>query len=101
MPGQGRADVRHIAPSTVQLYRLAVREATNNDPADFPALVRELSRLLNQLKLASETISNPNAQRQVIEDLKPLLAFLLSIHSQLLAQKQRLSSSRGSHRFRV
>jgi hypothetical protein len=97
--GPGRTDVRNIAPSTVQLYRRAVREATNNDPADFPALKQELNKLLEQLRLVSET--KRRSSRTIEANLKPLLAFLLSIHGQLLAQKQRLSASRGANRFRV
>lgn len=101
MPGPGHADVRNIAPSTVQLYRRAVREATNSDPADFPALIREFARLLDQLRLACETMSDRTARKDVKVDVKRLLTFLLSIHSQLLAQKQRASSNRRSNRFRV
>lgn len=99
MPGPGRADVKNIAPSTVQLYRRAIREATNSDPSDFPALVKELSQILEQLRLASETARKPgNGTKQ---DLGALLAFLISLHGQLLAQKQRSSSNRRSNRFRV
>lgn len=99
MPVSDRDDVRRIAPSTVQLYRRAVREATNNDPADFQALVKELDKLLEQLALAARPARGP--QRKLIANLQPLLAFLLSIHEQLLAQKQRISTARGSTRFRV
>lgn len=96
-----RADIKNIAPSTVQLYRRAVREATNVDPPDFSALVEALNQLLKQLGLASETVaSNPN-KRDTLGDLKPLLAFIISLHGQLLAQKQRLASSRSSNRYRV
>lgn len=100
MPGAGRADIKSIAPSTVELYRRAVRDATKTDPPDFPALVRELTSLLEQLKLASESVSR-GKRREESSDLGPLLAFLLSIHGQLLAQKQRFSSGRGANRYRV
>jgi hypothetical protein len=101
IPEPGNADIRNIAPSTVQLYRRAVRDATNSDPPDFPALIRELTKLLEQLRVASQTFSDLKGRQQVTIDLQPLLAFLLSIHSQLLAQKQRPASSRGSNRLRV
>jgi hypothetical protein len=96
-----RANIKNIAPSTVQLYRRAIRDATQIDPPDFSALVTELDRLLNQLQLASETTSNERLNENVLGDLKPLLAFVISIHGQLLAQKQRLTSSRSSNKYRV
>jgi hypothetical protein len=94
-----RAGIRNIAPSTVQLYRRAVRDATNIDPPDFSALVSELDRLLHQLTLASEASSRPNTKGLV--NLNPLLAFIISLHGQLLAQKQRSASSRSSNRYRA
>ena len=96
-----RADIKNIAPSTVQLYRRAVREATNIDPPDFSALVSALNHLLSQLRLVSETAASDPRKRNRLGDLKPLLAFLISLHGQLLAQKQRLASSRSSNKYRV
>lgn len=99
--GQGRADMKNIAPSTVQLYRRAVRDATNIDPPDFSTLVLELDRLLEKLRFVSETHSNDPRKRKAFGDLKPLLAFIISLHGQLLAQKQRSASSRSSNKYRV
>ena len=95
-----RADIKNLAPSTVQLYRRAVRDATNIDPPDFSALVSELDRLLDQLKLASETASN-KPKNSAIGDLKHLLLFIISLHGQLLAQKKRAASNRSSNKYRV
>jgi hypothetical protein len=95
------ADIKNLAPSTVQLYRRAVRDATNIDPPNFSALISELDRLLNQLQLASETASRRQQRKNVLGDLRPLLLFITSLHGQLLAQKQRLASRRSSNKYRV
>lgn len=94
-----RADIKNLAPSTVQLYRRAIRDATSVDPPNFSALVAELDRLLDQLKIASETASHRRAGKVV--DLKPLLLFIISLHGQLLAQKKRAASARTSNKYRV
>jgi hypothetical protein len=91
-----REDMKNIAPSTVQLYRRAVRDATNIDPPDFSALVKQLDHLLRQLGIASESASNGGGRKKAIGNLKPLLAFVISLHGQLLAQKQRLPVSAQS-----
>lgn len=96
-----RTDIRNFAPSTVQLYRRAVCDATNTDPPDFHALKSVLDHLLDQLNLASETATNALSQRNEPVDLKPLLAFVISLHGQLLAQKQRSASSRSSNKYRA
>jgi hypothetical protein len=95
------ADIKNIAPSTVQLYRRAIRDATQIDPPDFSALVKELDRLLNLLQLASDTTSKDRLNKNGGGDLKALLAFVISIHSQLLAQKQRIASSRSSTKYKA
>ncbi|MGD9738535.1 MAG: hypothetical protein AB7U48_03970 [Bauldia sp.] len=92
------ADVRNIAPGTVQLYRRAVYEATRIDPPDFQTLSTELGELLRQLNMASKSASG--AAKKGPANFAPLLAFIIALHNQLLAQKQRISRSR-SHRFRV
>jgi hypothetical protein len=96
-----RANIKNFAPSTVQLYRRAVRDATNEDPPDFSALVSVLDNLLDQLRLASETASNDPSKRRALGDLRPLLAFIVSLHGQLLAQKKRSASNRSSNKYRV
>jgi hypothetical protein len=95
------SDIKNLAPSTVQLYRRAVRDATNIDPPNFSALISELDRLLHQLGLASETASRRGQKKDVPGDLRPLLLFITSLHGQLLAQKQRLASRRSSNKYRV
>jgi hypothetical protein len=99
--GPARGDIKNIAPSTVQLYRRAILDATNVDPPDFSALVTELNRLLDQLHLASETASDDPRGLSSLGDLKPLLAFIVSLHGQLLAQKQRIAANRSSNNYRV
>jgi hypothetical protein len=73
--GPARTNIKNIAPSTVQLYRRAIRDATSIDPPDFSALVIELDRLLHQLRLASETASHDPGKRKALGDIKPLLAY--------------------------
>lgn len=99
--GPEHEDIKNIAPSTVQLYRRAVCAATNDDPADFPALVQAITSLLEQLTLASQAAPADAPGRNLIGDLNPLLAFVVALHSQLLAQKQRARSGRSTSRYRV
>src|SRR4051794_38144806 len=62
-------DIKSIAPSTIELYRKAVHDATANDPPDFASLQRELNGLLEQLVRAPQQGSDQN--------LQPLLAFVI------------------------
>jgi hypothetical protein len=96
-----RANIKNIAPSTVQLYRRAIRDATQTDPPDFSALVKELDRLLDLLQIASDSTISERLNRNGGDDLKALLAFVISIHAQLLAQKQRIASSRSTTKYKV
>lgn len=92
--GPAGRGIKNISPSTVHLYRQAVLAATSIDPPDFSALVSELERLLEQLEVASKRASADPTGVSAVGNLKPLLAFVISLHGQLLAQKQRSASNR-------
>lgn len=97
--GPARDDIKNLAPSTLQLYRRAIHDATSVDPPDFPTLVSQLDLLLDQLRLASEEAHQK--ERKKPADLKQLLLFIISLHGQLLAQKKRAATARASNKYRV
>src|SRR5580704_8759476 len=65
-----RESIKNIAPSTVQLYRRAVYEATKVDPQDYSALITALDGLLKQLDMTASKVQ----YNQPVGDLQPLLA---------------------------
>jgi hypothetical protein len=95
--GPSRDDIRNIAPNTLQIYREAVSAANRADPGNFAALRAQITYLLEDLKRAADTAKG----RQATGNLEPLLAFVSSLHRQLLAQKQRAYINRSASRYRV
>ena len=76
-------------------YERAVHDATNGSAKDFASLSKMLAGFFKDLKAASV--------RKIIdrEELSRLLAFLNSLHDQLITQRQRLINKRGGNRYRI
>lgn len=98
MPLPTAEGVRNLAPSAVRVYRTAVTAATNVDPQNFEKLSELLSPLFAQLERASKAGSESSEMTDT--ELGTLLAFLTSLHSQLVGQKQRISAARAHSRYR-
>jgi hypothetical protein len=90
--------VKRLAPSTMRVYERAVHDATNRQANDLTSLSKMLAGFLKDLKAASQS----TARRQVDSDeLQRLLAFLNSLHDQLITQKQRAINKRVASRHRI
>jgi hypothetical protein len=97
--------VKNLAPSAWRMYRKAINEATHLNPQDIRELDEGLRKILKDLHEATDEAAQSTKgveQRQLGEDdLKKLLRFLLSLHSQLLAVRQQASIKRAKMRYRV
>ncbi len=95
IPERTAKGVKRLAPSTMRVYERAVHDATNGSAKDFASLSKMLAGFFKDLKAASV--------RKIIdrEELSRLLAFLNSLHDQLITQRQRLINKRGGNRYRI
>lgn len=90
--------VKNLAPSAWRMYRKAINAATQFNPQDIGQLDERLRAILKELHDATEA----GEQRRIgAENLQKLLRFLLSLHSQLLAQRQQASFRRAKMRDRA
>ena len=90
--------VKNLAPSAWRMYRKAINEATQFNPQDIRELDERLRAILKELHEATKAAEQ---RRPGEENLQKLLRFLLSLHSQLLAQRQQASLKRAKMRYRV
>jgi hypothetical protein len=95
IPDTSERGVRRLAPSAIRVYERAIHEATNKQAADLASLARMLSQFLDDLRAASQAKKSGTVNRD------RLVTFLLSLHDQLITEKQRVISKRLSSRFRV
>ena len=94
--------VKNLAPSAWKMYRKAINEATQFNPQDILELDERLRAIVQELHEATDEATKGAEQRQLGQDnLRKLLRFLLSLHSQLLAQRQQASLKRTKMRYRV
>ena len=97
--------VKNLAPSAWRIYRKAINEATHFNPQDIRELDEGLRDILKDLHEATDEAvrSAKGTERRRLDenDLKKLLRFLLSLHSQLLAVRQQASLKRAKLRYRV
>jgi hypothetical protein len=97
--------VKNLAPSAWKMYRKAINEATHFNPQDIRELDEGLREILKDLHEATDEAarSAKGAERRRLgeDNLKKLLRFLLSLHSQLLAVRQQGSLKRAKLRYRV
>jgi NTP pyrophosphatase (non-canonical NTP hydrolase) len=94
--------VKNLAPSAWKMYRKAINEATQFNPQDLRELDEGLRAILMELHEATDEATKDAEQRQLGQEiLRKLLRFLLSLHSQLLAQRQQASLKRTKMRYRV
>ena len=97
--------VKSLAPSVWGMYRKAINEATHLNPQDFLQLDAELKSILEQLQAATENatqLTKRSNERSLVDaDFKKLLTFLLSLHNQFLATRQRTAIKRAKMRYRV
>ena len=97
--------VKSLAPSVWGMYRKAINEATQLNPQDFKQLEEGLRSILRQIHEATDDatrLTKGSLERQLGEShFRTLLTFLLSLHSQLLAVRQRTGVKRATMRYRV
>jgi phage I-like protein len=97
--------VKNLAPSVWGMYRKAINEATQLNPQDFRQLDDELKSILKKLQEAKDDAKRmtKGATERHLGDahLKTLLAFLWSLHNQLLAVRQQTGNRRATMRYRV
>jgi hypothetical protein len=97
--------VKNLAPSAWRMYRKAINEATHFNPQDIRQLDEGLRAILKELHDATDeaTRSTTGAEQRQLggENLQKLLRFLLSLHRQLLTQRQQASLKRAKMRYRV
>jgi hypothetical protein len=90
--------VKRLAPSTMRVYERAVHEATNKQSNNLASLSKMLAGFLRDLKTASQSTAR---QKVDSAELLRLLAFLNSLHDQLITQKQRVINKRVASRHRI
>jgi hypothetical protein len=97
--------VKNLAPSAWRMYRKAINEATHFNPQDIPELDERLRAILKELHEATHeanrSAKGPEQSQLGEANLQKLFRFLLSLHSQLLAQRQQASLKRAKMRYRV
>ena len=98
IPDLTAAGVKRLAPSTMRVYERAIHEATNSPSDDLATLSKMLADLLKDLKTASEARQGKSVDRA---EMRRLLAFLNSLHAQLVTQKQRAMNKKLGSKFRV